>query len=186
MRQRCSRGNAALAAHAQSRDSARHPGDRLSARQDGRNVVDQQARKLTHPPPRSTRWGQRRAARTGVAAPPASPIVVEPSVSSSATTWAPRSAAGPAMPARAVGSAAAPVVSLTLSLAAESRARTYSAKGSRVRVDTSGRSRFGLASQATSSRSVAFCGIQRCRPSRRTTWTQPIRRLGPLAPTSSS
>jgi hypothetical protein len=46
----CSRGNAALAAHAQSRDSARHPGDGLSARQDGRNVVDQQARKLTQPP----------------------------------------------------------------------------------------------------------------------------------------
>src|SRR6516162_4234229 len=45
----CSRGNAALAAHAQSRDSARHPGDRLSARQDGRNVADQQARKLTQP-----------------------------------------------------------------------------------------------------------------------------------------
>src|SRR5215470_5076145 len=45
----CSCGNAALAAHAQSRDSARHPGDRLSARQDGRNVVDQQARKLTQP-----------------------------------------------------------------------------------------------------------------------------------------
>src|SRR6266446_1535701 len=48
----CSRGNAALAAHAQSRDSARHPGDGLSARQDGRNVVDQQARKLTLPTPR--------------------------------------------------------------------------------------------------------------------------------------
>src|SRR5215831_532363 len=45
----CSRGNAALAAHAQSRDSARHPGDGLSARQDGRNVVDQLARKLTQP-----------------------------------------------------------------------------------------------------------------------------------------
>src|SRR5215470_4018374 len=45
-------GNAALAAHAQSRDSARHFGDRLSARQDGRNVVDQQARKLTQPRPR--------------------------------------------------------------------------------------------------------------------------------------
>src|SRR5215469_1907295 len=45
----CSRGNAALAAHAQSRDSARHPGDGLSARQDDRNVVDQQARKLTQP-----------------------------------------------------------------------------------------------------------------------------------------
>src|SRR5262249_27958988 len=45
----CCRGNPALAAHAQSRDSARHPGDRLSARQDGRNVVDQQARKLTQP-----------------------------------------------------------------------------------------------------------------------------------------
>src|SRR5215470_4816253 len=45
----CSRGNAALAAHAQSRDSARHPGDGLSARQDGRNVVDQPARKLTQP-----------------------------------------------------------------------------------------------------------------------------------------
>jgi hypothetical protein len=39
----------AIAAHAQSRDSARHPGDGLSARQDGRNVVDQQARKLTQP-----------------------------------------------------------------------------------------------------------------------------------------
>jgi hypothetical protein len=45
----CSRGNAALAAHAQSRDSTRHPGDGMSARQDGRNVVDQQARKLTQP-----------------------------------------------------------------------------------------------------------------------------------------
>src|SRR6266403_2246222 len=45
----CSRGNAALAAHAQSRDSARHPGDGLSARQDGRNVIDRQARKLTQP-----------------------------------------------------------------------------------------------------------------------------------------
>src|SRR5947209_17836435 len=45
----CSRGNAALAAHAQSRDSARHPGDGLSARQDGRNVVDPQARTLTQP-----------------------------------------------------------------------------------------------------------------------------------------
>src|SRR3984893_12128771 len=29
----CSRGNAALAAHARSRDSSRHPGDGLSARQ---------------------------------------------------------------------------------------------------------------------------------------------------------
>jgi ABC-type nickel/cobalt efflux system permease component RcnA len=38
-----------LAAHAQSRDSARHPGDRLSTRQNGREVVDQQARKLTQP-----------------------------------------------------------------------------------------------------------------------------------------
>src|SRR5215813_2820229 len=45
----CSRGNAALAAHAQNRDSARHSGDGLSARQDDRNVVDQQARKLTQP-----------------------------------------------------------------------------------------------------------------------------------------
>src|SRR6516162_1035116 len=45
----CSRDNAALAAHTQSRDSARHPGDGLSARQGGRNVVDQQARKLTQP-----------------------------------------------------------------------------------------------------------------------------------------
>src|ERR1700730_1917692 len=45
----CSRSNAALAAHAQSRHSARHPGDGLSARQDGRNVVDRQARKLTLP-----------------------------------------------------------------------------------------------------------------------------------------
>src|SRR5712672_2358270 len=43
------RGHAALAAHAQSRDSARHPGDGLSARQDRRNVIDQQARKLTQP-----------------------------------------------------------------------------------------------------------------------------------------
>src|SRR5262244_3768368 len=46
----CSCGNAALAAYAQSRDSARHPGDRLSAWQDSRNVVDRQARKLTQPP----------------------------------------------------------------------------------------------------------------------------------------
>src|ERR1700745_3141459 len=45
----CSRGNAPLAAHAQSRDSSRHPGDGLSARQDGRNVVAQAARKLTQP-----------------------------------------------------------------------------------------------------------------------------------------
>src|SRR6266404_5681510 len=45
----CARGNTPLAAHAQSRDSARHPGDGLSARQNGRNVVDQQARKLTQP-----------------------------------------------------------------------------------------------------------------------------------------
>src|SRR5215469_2383661 len=55
----CSRGNAALAAHAQSRDSARHPGDGLSARQDGRNVVDQQARKLTQPPGWRTKYVQR-------------------------------------------------------------------------------------------------------------------------------
>ena len=47
----CSRGNAALAAHAQNRDSARHPGDRLSTRQNGRDVVDQQARNLTQPAP---------------------------------------------------------------------------------------------------------------------------------------
>src|SRR5215472_16222692 len=58
----CSRGNAALAAHAQNRDSARHSGDGLSARQDDRNVVDQQARKLTQPrcddraPRRSPAW----------------------------------------------------------------------------------------------------------------------------------
>src|SRR5215469_15760513 len=45
----CSRGNAALAAHAQNRDSARHSGDGLSARQDDRKVVDQRARKLTQP-----------------------------------------------------------------------------------------------------------------------------------------
>src|ERR1700722_9867860 len=51
----CSRGNGALAAHAQSRDSARHPRDGLSARQDGRNVVDQQARKLTQPFPLAPR-----------------------------------------------------------------------------------------------------------------------------------
>src|SRR6201981_1682689 len=61
----CSRGNAALAAHAQSRDSARHPGDGLSARQDGRNVVDQQARKLTQPASMArlmgrTRYGEQR------------------------------------------------------------------------------------------------------------------------------
>src|SRR5215831_14501131 len=81
--------------------------------------------------PRSTRWGQRRAARTGVAAPLASPIVVEPSVSSSPTIWAPRSAAGPARPARALGAAAAPVVSLTLSLVAESRVQLRARRGSR-------------------------------------------------------
>src|SRR5215472_7982004 len=51
----CSCGNAALAAHAQSRDSARHPGERLSARQESRNVADQQARKLTQPSGRSPR-----------------------------------------------------------------------------------------------------------------------------------
>jgi hypothetical protein len=38
-----------LAAHAQSRDRARHPGDGLNSRQNGRNVLDQQARKLTQP-----------------------------------------------------------------------------------------------------------------------------------------
>src|SRR6516225_8999751 len=47
-------GNAALAAHAQSRDSARHPGDCLSAWQDSRNVVDQQARKLRQPASRAS------------------------------------------------------------------------------------------------------------------------------------
>jgi len=41
----------------------------------------------------------------------------------------------------------------------ESLARTYSAKGIRVRTDTRGRSRFGLASQAETLRSVAFCGM---------------------------
>src|ERR1700751_2546862 len=55
----CSRGDAALAAHAQSRHSARHPGDGLSARQDGRNVVDQQARKLTLPPSNRRAWRRR-------------------------------------------------------------------------------------------------------------------------------
>src|SRR5215471_21791540 len=68
----CSRGNAALAAHAQSRDSARHPGDGLRARQDGRTVADQQARKLTQPaespsrraePPASVRSGCRETPR---------------------------------------------------------------------------------------------------------------------------
>src|SRR5437868_14585209 len=54
----CSRGNAALAAHAQSRDSARHPGDGLSASKDGRNVVNQQARKLTLPSGPSVGFGQ--------------------------------------------------------------------------------------------------------------------------------
>src|SRR5467141_2250564 len=52
----CSRGNAALAAHAQSRDRARHPGDGLSSRQNGRNVVDQQARKLTQPHKVARKW----------------------------------------------------------------------------------------------------------------------------------
>src|SRR5690349_12725189 len=68
----CSRGNAALAAHAQSRDSARHPGDGLSARQDGRNVVDQQARNLTQPkrPPKETgQKGQNAAATAGATGP---------------------------------------------------------------------------------------------------------------------
>src|SRR6516165_8815977 len=57
----CSCGNAALAAHAQSRDSARHPGDRLSAWQDSRNVVDQQARKLTQPRSTLSQHARRRS-----------------------------------------------------------------------------------------------------------------------------
>jgi putative transposase len=64
----CSRGNAALAAHAQSRDRARHPGDGLSSRQNGRNVVDQQARKLTQPflDPRMGCTKRGRALRGGI------------------------------------------------------------------------------------------------------------------------
>ena len=135
--------------------------------------------------PRSDRRRRLRPALAGVAVPPASPAVVVLSVSSSATISAPRSAVDPATPARTAGSAVWPDVSSNLSPEAESLARTYSAKGSRVRTDTSGRSRFGLASQAETLRSVAFCGTQRCRPSGRTTRIQPMRRLGPLALTSS-
>ena len=135
--------------------------------------------------PRSDRRRRLRPALAGVAVPRASPAVVVLSVSSSATISAPRSAVDPATPARTAGSAVWPDVSSNLSPEAESVARTYSAKGSRVRTDTSGRSRFGLASQAETLRSVAFCGTQRCRPSGRTTRIQPMRRLGPLALTSS-
>src|ERR1044072_7547011 len=93
-----------------------------------RRYLALQIEQYGHPEvPRLNRWHQRCAARTGVAVSPASPIVVERSVSWSATTWAPRSAADPEMPAREVGSAAAPDVSSTSSFAAESLARTYSA-----------------------------------------------------------
>jgi Transposase DDE domain len=133
----------------------------------------------------SARGRQPRSARTGADAPPVLPTFAALSTSSSATISGPRSVADPAIPARAVGSAVSPDVPSTPAPAAESLARTYSAKGSRVRTDTRGRSRFGFTSQAASSKSVAFCGIQRRRPSRRTTPTQPIRRLAPLALTSS-
>src|SRR6516162_5773061 len=75
----CSRGNAALAAHAQSRDRARHPGDGLSARQDGRNVVDQQARKLTQPIARLA-GAYHAAFKLGLAAIPrlGEPVLLEP------------------------------------------------------------------------------------------------------------
>ena len=135
--------------------------------------------------PRSARRRQPRSARTGADAPPASPTVAALSASLSATLSGPRSAADPATPARTVGSAVRPEVPSTPAVAAESLARTYSAKGSKVRTDTSGRSRFGLTSQVASPKSVAFCGIQRCRPSPSTTPTQPIRRLAPLALTAS-
>src|SRR6266446_1507229 len=135
--------------------------------------------------PRSNRRRRLRPALTGVAVPPASPAVVVLSASSSATISAPRSAVDPAMPARTAGSAVWPDVSSNLSPKAESLARTYSAKGIRVRTDTRGRSRFGLASQAETSRSVAFCGTPRCRPSARTTRIQPMRRISPIGLTSS-
>ena len=89
------------------------------------------------------------------------------------------------MPVRTAGSAAGPDVPSTSSRVEESLARTYSAKGSRVRTDTSGKPRFGPASQAASSRSVAFLAIQRCRPSGRTTRIRPIRRLTPSALTAT-
>src|SRR3954454_11046905 len=123
--------------------------------------------------PRSNRRRRLRPALTGVAVPLASPAVVVLSASSSATISAPRSAVDPALPARTAGSAVWPDISSNLSPKAESLARTYSAKGIRVRTDTRGRSRFGLASQAETLRSVAFCGIQRCRPSGRTTGSSP-------------
>src|SRR5438270_3484644 len=118
-----------------------------------------------HVRPRAPRSspGRQRSARTGVDAPAASPTVAALSTSSSATISGPRSAVDPAMPARTAGSAVWPDVSSNLSPKAESLARTYSAKGIRVRTDTRGRSRFGLASQAETLRSVAFCGTQRCR-----------------------
>src|SRR6267143_1377587 len=135
--------------------------------------------------PGSNRRRRLRPALTGVAVPPASPAVVVLSAASSATISAPISAVDPAMPARTAGSAVWPDVSSNLSPKAESLARTYSAKGIRVRTDTRGRSRFGLASQAETSRSVAVCGTQRCRPSGRTTRIQPMRRISPLGLTSS-
>src|SRR5215831_9357694 len=87
--------------------------------------------------PRSNRRRRLRPALTGVAVPPASPAVVVLSASSSAIS-APISAVDPAMPARTAGSAVWPDVSSNLSPKAESLARTYSAKGSRVRTDTRG------------------------------------------------
>src|SRR5262249_35259018 len=62
----CCRGNAALAAHAQSRDSARHPRDGLSARRDGRNGGGQTARKLNQPRVDRTGRGGAEGAAFGV------------------------------------------------------------------------------------------------------------------------
>src|SRR5260370_10366374 len=135
--------------------------------------------------PRSNRRRRQRPALTGVAVPPASPAVVVLSASSSATISAPRSAVDPAMPGRTAGSAVWPDVSSNLSPKAESLARTYSANGIRVRTDTRGRSRFGLASQAETLKSVAFCVTQPSRPSGRPTRIQPMRRISPLGLTSS-
>ena len=60
------------------------------------------------------------------------------------------------MPVRTARSAAGPDVPSTSSRAEESLVRTYSAKGRRVRTDTSGRPQFAPASQAASSRIRCF------------------------------
>src|SRR5438477_11940337 len=80
---------------------------------------------IHHDAPRSNRRRRLRPALTGVAVPPASPAVVVLSASSSATISAPRSAVGPAMPARTAGSAVWPDVPSNLSPKAESLARPY-------------------------------------------------------------